>query len=68
MSVWLPTNKDTQTIGYNQRMLISDEGRYPPIAWQVSKIAWCKKHQDSPLHWETLQCIPSNCWKALRVL
>lgn len=38
MSVWLPTNKDTQTIGYNQRMLISDEGRYPPIAWQVSKI------------------------------
>lgn len=37
-SAWLPTNSDTLTIGYNQRFLISDSRRYPPLAWQVSKI------------------------------
>ncbi len=38
-SVWLPTNNDTLTIGYNQRFLISDEKRFPPICYQTSKIA-----------------------------
>lgn len=60
MSAWLPTNKDTQTIGYNQRMLISDEGRYPPIAWQVSKIAWCKSIR-------TVRCIGKPCSVFLRI-
>jgi hypothetical protein len=37
-SIWAPTNKDIQTLGYNQRVMISDEGRYPPICWQCSKV------------------------------
>lgn len=37
-SAWLPTNNDTLTIGYNQRFIISDPRRRPPLAWQVSKI------------------------------
>lgn len=37
-SAWLPTNNDTLTIGYNQRFLISDSRRRPPLAWSTSKI------------------------------
>lgn len=37
-AVWLPTNNDTLTIGYNQRFLISDPRRLPPLAWSTSKI------------------------------
>ena len=37
-SIWAPTNSDIQTLGYNQRVMISDEGRYPPICWQCSKV------------------------------
>lgn len=37
-SVILPTNSDSLTIGYNKRFIISDERRYPPIVYQVSKI------------------------------
>lgn len=37
-SMWLPTNADTQTIGYDQRFLISDQGRIPPICFAISKI------------------------------
>lgn len=37
-SVWVPTNSDVQTLGYNQRVMISDVGRYPPICWQCSKV------------------------------
>jgi len=37
-SAWLPTNNDTLTIGYNQRFLISDPRRRPPLAWSTSKI------------------------------
>lgn len=37
-SVWVPTNPDVQTLGYNQRVMISDVGRYPPICWQCSKV------------------------------
>ena len=37
-SIWLPTNSDTLTIGYNQRFLISDPRRHPCLAWSVSKI------------------------------
>jgi hypothetical protein len=36
--IWAPTNPDVQTLGYNQRVMISDEGRYPPICWQCSKV------------------------------
>lgn len=34
----LPTNDDTRTIMYDTRFLIGDSGRYPQIAWQVSKV------------------------------
>ena len=37
-SAIVPTNFDTVTIGYNKRFIISDERRYPPIVYQVSKI------------------------------
>ena len=37
-SAWLPTNNDTLTIGYNQRIIISDPRRKPPLVWQISKI------------------------------
>lgn len=34
----MPTNLDSLTIGYNKRFIISDEKRYPPLVYQVSKI------------------------------
>jgi len=37
-AIWLPTNASTNSIGMNTRFLISDVGRTPPQAWQVSKI------------------------------
>lgn len=38
-AIWAPTNPDTQTIGYNQRFLISDVGRVPALCYEVSKIS-----------------------------
>ncbi len=38
-AVWVPTNANTQTIGYNQRFLISDVGRVPALCYEVSKIS-----------------------------
>ena len=38
-SIWVPTNPNTQTIGYNQRFLISDIGRVPALCYEVSKIS-----------------------------
>ena len=38
-SIWVPTNASTQTIGYNQRFLISDVGRIPALCYEVSKIS-----------------------------
>ena len=34
----MPSNKDTNILTYNTRMLVSNEGRYPPIAWKISKV------------------------------
>ena len=34
----MPTNSDSLTIGYNKRFIISDEKRYPPIVYAVSKV------------------------------
>ena len=34
----MPSNKDTNTIVYDSKFLVSNEGRYPPIAWKISKI------------------------------
>ena len=34
----MPTNDDSRTISYDTKFLISEPGRYPPIAWKVSKI------------------------------
>ena len=35
----MPTNNDSKTITYDTKFLISEPGRYPPIAWKVSKVA-----------------------------
>lgn len=34
----MPSNKDTNVLTYNTRLLVSNEGRYPPIAWKISKV------------------------------
>lgn len=34
----MPSNEDTNILTYNTRMLVSNEGRYPPIAWKISKV------------------------------
>ena len=36
--IWMPTNADTQTISHDQRFLISDAGRVPPLCYSVSTI------------------------------
>lgn len=36
--MWLPTTPYTQTLSYNQRVLINDGGRHIPIAWELSKV------------------------------
>ena len=36
--IWMPTNADTLTIGHDQRFLISDAGRVPPLCYSVSTI------------------------------
>ena len=43
-SAIVPTNSDTVTILYNQRFIISDPKRYPPIVYQVSKIEDTQPH------------------------
>lgn len=35
---WAPTNVDTQTIAYDTRFIKSDDGRMPPLIYQISKI------------------------------
>jgi hypothetical protein len=34
----MPSNKDTNILTYNTRLLVSNVGRYPPIAWKISKV------------------------------
>jgi hypothetical protein len=36
--MWMATNTDTQTIRPGQRLLISDEGRMPPLCYNVATI------------------------------
>lgn len=36
--MWLPTNDDTKTIGYDVGFLKSEEGRYPPLKYTITKI------------------------------
>jgi hypothetical protein len=36
--IWMATNVDTQTIGHDQRFLISDSGRMPPLCFSVATI------------------------------
>jgi hypothetical protein len=38
-SMWLPTNADTLTLSYDQRVLMSDPQYYPPIAWSVNQVS-----------------------------
>lgn len=35
----MPTNDDSKSIGYDTKFLISEPGRYPPLAWKVSKVS-----------------------------
>lgn len=35
----VPNNDDTRTIMYDQRFLLGDEKRYPPLAYKVSKVS-----------------------------
>lgn len=34
----MPSNDDTNLLTYNTRLLVSNVGRYPPIAWKISKV------------------------------
>jgi hypothetical protein len=34
----MPSNDDTNILTYNTRLLVSNKGRYPPIAWKISKV------------------------------
>jgi hypothetical protein len=34
----MPSNDDTNILTYNTRLLVSNAGRYPPIAWKISKV------------------------------
>ena len=36
---WMATNSETQTIGHDQRFLISDAGRMPPLCYSVATIS-----------------------------
>ena len=38
MICWMATNAETQTIGHDQKFLISDVGRMPPLCYSVSTI------------------------------
>jgi len=35
----VPNNNDTRTIMYDQRFLLGDEKRYPPLAYKISKVS-----------------------------
>lgn len=37
--VWMATNAETQTVGHDQRFLISDAGRMPPLCYSVATIS-----------------------------
>ena len=39
MICWMATNPETQTIGHDQRFLISDSGRMPPLCYSVATIS-----------------------------
>ena len=36
--MWTATNSDTQTLRHGQRLLISDEGRIPPLCYSIGDI------------------------------
>ena len=36
---WMATNTETQTIGHDQRFLISDAGRMPPLCYSVATLS-----------------------------
>ena len=35
----VPNNEDTRTIMYDQRFLLGDKRRYPPLAYKISKVS-----------------------------
>lgn len=39
MICWMATNAETQTIGHDQKFLISDAGRMPPLCYSVTTIS-----------------------------
>lgn len=36
--LWLPTNMDSDTLGYNQRLMVSAGSRKTPICWEITKV------------------------------
>ncbi len=36
--VFMPTNEDSKCLNYDDKFLISESGRYPPLAWKVTKV------------------------------
>lgn len=36
--LWMPTNAEVNTISYDTRFLISNQGRVPPLAWKTTAI------------------------------
>lgn len=36
--VFMPTNEDSKCLNYDDKFLISEPGRYPPLAWKVTKV------------------------------
>ena len=39
MICWMSTNPETQTIGHDQKFLVSDAGRMPPLCYSVATIS-----------------------------
>ena len=36
--VFMPTNDDSKCLNYDDKFLISEPGRYPPLAWKITKV------------------------------
>ncbi len=34
----MPTNDDSKCLNYDDKFLISEPGRYPPLAWKITKV------------------------------
>lgn len=61
---WMPTTPYTQTVSYDQRILMNDDGRAIPIAWRVSKIQDIQPRGVTKITVEQeVASIPEDCGK-----